>query len=134
MRKNTPISVYITVYVGWILGFVILATLPFDIYTSSVFKPENPTDRMLFYRDFIQWNWKILYILTFMLTWFVFPFLMAYVIRGEFTRCRRLWKATLSNIVSYVIYLIFIAILIPVVFLLINKNRARKDRVSIFDV
>lgn len=65
MQKGVHLSVYITVYIGWILGFVIMATLPFDIYTSSVYDAENPTHTMTFYRDFIQWNWKILYIFTF---------------------------------------------------------------------
>ena len=90
MRKGAPIYVYFTVYVGWILGFVILATLPFDIYTSSVYDAQNPTEAMEFFRGLIQWNWKILYILTFILTWLVFPFLMAYVIRGEFSRLRKI--------------------------------------------
>jgi hypothetical protein len=85
MRKGTPLYVYFTVYVGWILGFVIIATLPFDIYTSSIYDKVNPTSTMELYRDFIQWNWKILYVMTFVLTWFVFPYLMVHVVRGEFS-------------------------------------------------
>lgn len=88
LRKGTKVYVYFTVFVGWVLGFVILATLPFDIYTSSIYDSDNPSDEMEFNRGFIHWNWKICYLLTFILTWFVFPFLMAYVIRGEFTKLK----------------------------------------------
>jgi uncharacterized membrane protein YesL len=111
-----------------------LATLPFDIYTSSTFDKENPTDTMLFYRDFMQWNWQISYMITFVLTWIVFPFLMVYVVRGEFSFRRRLWMTFLYNLVSYIIYLVVLAIIIPVVFILINKNKEKKDRLGLFDV
>lgn len=79
---------YFSVFIGWLLGFIILATLPYDIYTSSIGNKDDPTDEMKFDRDFIRWNWRILYMLTFLLTWFVFPFLMVYVIRGEFSRLK----------------------------------------------
>lgn len=134
MRKNTKIYVYITVYVGWFLGFVILATLPFDLYTSSVFDKENPTPEMKLYRDFMFWNWKISYFLTFALTWFIFPYLMVYVVRGEFRRWKRLWKTILYNIISIIIYLVICAILIPLVYFLVNKNKKSEERVTIFDV
>ena len=134
MRKRVSIFVYITVYIGWLLGFIILATLPFDIYTSSTFDKENPTDTMLFHRDFMQWNWQISYMITFVLTWIVFPFLMVYVVRGEFSFRRRLWMTFLYNLVSYIIYLVVLAIIIPVVFILINKNKEKKDRLGLFDV
>ena len=134
MRKGVQIFVYFSVYVGWILGFVILATLPFDIYTTSTFREDSPSDTMQFYRDFTQWNWKISYLMTFVLTWFIFPFFMVYVVRGEFSIGRKLLMTCLYNLVSYIIYLVLIAILIPVVFVLINKNRKKSEKVGIFDV
>lgn len=134
MKKGTPLYVYFTVYIGWILGFVIIATLPFDIYTSSIYDKEDPTDTMEFYRSFTQWSWKILYVLTFVLTWFIFPFLMVYVVRGEFSILKKIGRTLLANLISYVIYIVATVILLLIIFFLVNKDKAKKDRVSILDV
>lgn len=134
MRKNTKIYVYITVYVGWFLGFMILATLPFDLYSSSVFDKENPTPDMKLYRHFLYWNWKISYFLTFALTWFIFPYLMVYVVRGEFRRLKRLWKTILYNIISITVYLIICAILIPMIYFLVSSNNSLTEVVTILSI
>ena len=134
LRKGTPFYIYLTVFVGWILGFIIIATLPLDIYTSSVYDEKASDDDDEFFRDFIQWNWKVLYIITFILNWIVFPYLMAYAVRGEFTRCRRIWKSLVFNMWSYLAYIIFVSAAIPIVYLLINKNRKDKNKIGIIDV
>jgi O-antigen/teichoic acid export membrane protein len=134
MKKGTPAYVYITVYIGWILGFVIFAILPLDLYTSSVFDEQNPGPNEEFYRDFLEWNWKILYMITFILTWLVFPFLMVYVVRGEFTFWRRLKKTCLENLISYVVYTVAVVVFLLIIYFLVNKDRKHKDKVGIFDV
>lgn len=121
-------------FVGWLLGFIIMATLPYDIYTSSIYDQAHPTDTMKFDRDFMIWNWRVSYMLTFLLTWFVFPFLMVYVIRGEFSRLKKIWKTIVVNIIYYIAYIVFIAIIIPVIYLLVNNHRDDNSKVGLFDV
>ena len=134
MKKGSPILVYITVYIGWFLGFIIIATLPFDIYVSSNFDTKNPTDQMIFLRDFTKWNWKILYAITFALTWFIFPLQMVYVVRGEFSRTKRMVKTLLENLISYLIYIVLGVGVLLLIFFLVNNKKKAKERVGMFDV
>lgn len=132
MRKKSPIHVYITVYIGWFAAFIILATLPFDIYTSSNFDKDNSTD--VFVRNFTIWNWKILYFITSSLTWVIFPLQMSYVIRGEFSRLRRWWKTFLANLISYLIFGILGAVILLGIYFLVNRNRKPEEKAGIIDV
>ena len=116
------------------LGFIIVAALPLDMYTTSIYDEHRPTQDMRFYRDFIQWNWKVCYTITFLLTWIVFPYFMVYAVRGEFTRFKRIWKTFVFNVWIYLATFIFAAGVLPVVYLLVNKDREDKEKVGIVDV
>ena len=59
---------------------------------------------------------------------------MVYVIRGEFSRLKKIWKTIVVNLIYYIAYIIFIAIIIPVIYLLVNKDRDDKSKVGLFDV
>ncbi|CAG9331206.1 LMBRD2_4 [Blepharisma stoltei] len=88
--KSTAFYVYFFSFIGYFLGFAIVALIPYDIYlgkTNSEYDSQQEADLM-------RSVWLSVYWTVFALCWFILPLIQEYEISGNFSFISRM-RATL---------------------------------------
>jgi hypothetical protein len=93
MPEVTP-AVKILVYLTWLLSFIIVVLLPYDIYHSL---QSDYTMSVV---------WKVIYYSIFVLTWLLLPIAQEFETAGEFTTKDKLKTAIINNLIIYGIFAI----------------------------
>ena len=82
----------ILVYLTWLLSFIIVVILPYDVYHSL----QNDYTMSVV--------WKVIYYLIFILTWLLLPVAQEYETAGEFTPREKFKTALINNLIIYGIF------------------------------
>lgn len=82
--KQTPVHVYLFVFVGWFTAFVIVTLIPYDVALARGGEGN---------KDFLYTCWRIVYWTVFCLCWFIMPVTMNYHQAGQFTRISKFQRA-----------------------------------------
>jgi hypothetical protein len=92
-----PGLVHAAVFASWTLGFLGLLLLPMDLATNGlVASSQSATDteqEKETFKDYLG-CWRMLYWLTFVMSWVGLPFLVEFRQNGEFELDRRVWSST----------------------------------------
>jgi hypothetical protein len=100
-----PYDIKISVTVSWILGFVGVFLLPYDLSLSWLDEGKMQESQS----KFLQSWWLVLYWITFILAWLVLPLQQEFHGSGYFTTTDRL-KDAVRSISKYYIFIIIICI------------------------
>ena len=114
--KDTPIYVYIFVFIGWFLPFVTIALVPYDVYVTL--SGDGP-------KDLIYDCWDAMYWIIQSFCWLVLPLLKRFMIAGEFTFLTKV-KRALINQARYFTFLIGF-LLVFVIYLLIIDDLTKES-------
>lgn len=108
--KSSPADVLISVWVSWVLGFVGVLLLPYDISVSLA--PGSAYNNRE--EDSLLGVWSSIYWITFSLAWILLPVQMEYHASGEFSILSKLIDAVYKNFMfgllvccTLIIYLIY---------------------------
>lgn len=92
--RNTPIFVYLLVFIGWSTSFGIVAILPYDIFQAE----EKAGDLYI-----LEIGWIVVYWTAFALCWLALPIAEKFHTSGEFTFISKLRNAIYRQIRSFLI-------------------------------
>jgi hypothetical protein len=93
--KETPKYVYVFVFAGWLLPFVSVAIVPYDVYLALSGDGDTYT---------LYVAWDILYWVVFGSCWVVLPLMKNVMTSGEFTFLRKLLHALIIR-AKYLLFL-----------------------------
>ncbi|KAL4167577.1 hypothetical protein KRP22_013061 [Phytophthora ramorum] len=89
---KVPTVVHAAVFVSWVLGFLGLLLLPMDLATNGIVASSQSagaiTEEKVSFREYLN-GWRLLYWLTFAMSWLGLPFLVEFRQNGEFELDRR---------------------------------------------
>ena len=99
-RKNINKLVFITAYITWLMNFILVILVPFDIfYTQTKKGKEKPIPSIT--EIIIKYGYGITYWGLFILSWIIIPLLQSYESSGEFTKMEKLKSSLKENIIYY---------------------------------
>ena len=111
---DTPIYVYIFVFIGWFLPFVTIVLVPYDVYVSLT--NDGPT-------ELLYTCWKTLYWIIFSFCWLILPLMKRYLMAGEFTILTKIGRALINQIKYFIVLLLILSILIIYLAVVSNLNK-----------
>lgn len=102
---TTPWAVRLATFIGWFMGFSIIAILPLDILVTTNKKTDEiitGDEREVAMRG-LTVVWAVFYWTAFVMCWAVLPLMMNYVQTGEFTVRGKLQRAVKEQARYYMI-------------------------------
>jgi len=99
--KMVTFDVSVTVYMSWVLGFVGILLLPYDLSISLVLDEQSQS---------LIAVWQITYWSTFLLAWVVLPLQYEYHSSGHFSFKQKMYDAVVNNLLAVGIGLVAIII------------------------
>ncbi|KAK1939904.1 LMBR1 domain-containing protein 2 [Phytophthora citrophthora] len=115
---NVPTSVHAAVFTSWSLGFLGLLLLPMDLATNGLAESSrgNTMDKSTF-NEYLT-GWRLLYWITFLMSWVGLPFLVEFRQNGEFEVDKRIlssfrhlvfhWTVLSGVLFIVTLYLVFV--------------------------
>ena len=114
--KNTNKLVFFTAYITWLMNFVLVILLPFDIYYTQTKKgKENGMKNIT--ENILKYGYGITYWSLFILSWIFIPLLQSYESSGEFTKMEKLKSSLRENVIFYCILGVICIIILFISFL-----------------
>ena len=99
-RKDMNKFVFFTAFITWLMNFVLVILLPFDIYYTQTNKgKENNIPYST--GKIIEYGYGITYWSLFILSWIIIPLLQSYESSGEFTKIEKLKSSLRENLIYY---------------------------------
>lgn len=108
--KKTQYYVYFFVFIGWVLAFIILTVVPYDVYLAKGGEGD---------KDTLYVCWNIIYWIIFVLCWTMLPMMQNYHMAGEFTFLTKIKRALITRLrmllvtlgigIIFIIYLFAVA-------------------------
>lgn len=97
--KSTAVYVYIFVFLGYFLAFVLVVLLPYDIYLSI----DNSLANIKELRFILSIIWRVIYWIVFILCWVILPVIQEYEMAGDFNPASRLKSAFYRHIRGFLL-------------------------------
>ncbi|OWZ20989.1 hypothetical protein PHMEG_0004536 [Phytophthora megakarya] len=101
---KVPTVVHAAVFTSWALGFVGLLLLPMDLATNGLVassqRSGNFAEEKSTFKEYLQ-GWRLLYWLTFVLSWVGLPFLVEFRQNGEFELEKPLYLILVDHLSLY---------------------------------
>ena len=114
--KKTNLLVFFTAYITWLMNFVLVILLPFDIYYTQTKKgKENGMKNIT--ENILKYGYGITYWSLFILSWIFIPLLQSYESSGEFTKMEKLKSSLRENVIFYCILGVICIIILFISFL-----------------
>ncbi|GMF27420.1 unnamed protein product [Phytophthora lilii] len=118
---KVPAVVHTAVFASWVLGFLGLLLLPMDLATNglgtSTQSIEDIAEENVTFKEYLI-GWKLLYWLTFVMSWVGLPFLVEFRQNGEFEMDKRVlsslrhllfqWTVLAGGLLVVALYLILV--------------------------
>ncbi|KAL9087335.1 MAG: hypothetical protein Q9159_003681 [Coniocarpon cinnabarinum] len=121
--RSTPAYLLLPVFLSLAIPSSIILLVPIDLATNAV-EDEDGIARGISLPDgFMRAMWRIAYWLTFVLTWFILPFLADFVDSGHRDPNKRVWDSVRSNL-RYQLVVLGCAIAVLVYYILNNGFHA----------
>ena len=96
--RSTPAYLLLPVFLSLAIPCSIILLVPIDLASNAI-EDEDGTARGISLPDgFMRAMWRIAYWLTFVLTWFILPFLGDFVDSGHRDTNKRVWDSIRSNL------------------------------------
>ena len=118
--------VFFTAYITWLMNFILVILLPFDIYYTQTGKGKD-NGMKDFTENIIKYGYGITYWSLFILSWIIIPLLQSYEGSGEFTKMEKLKSSLKENAIFYSILGV-----ISIIILLISFIKQGFDYTFIF--
>ena len=113
-HKSVHCFMALTIFVGWLVSFMIIVMLPLDIHLSLL--RSTPATSLEY--QYLQYWWYASYWFVFFLTWAIYPIINDFAGAGDFTFRAKLCTSLLRNLVFYSVCLLLIVVLVGILYLI----------------